>query len=83
MDITQYDWAAAIQEALKPIPGVSGGKTVSEISAETGKGEGLVRKILKQAMGRGILSSAPEKRLAIDGTYRPSPAYKLRQGGVK
>lgn len=80
--ISMDDWSAAIQGALKPIPGVSGGKTVSEIAAETGKGTEAVRQVLRKAMAKGTLESGAEYRLAIDGTYRTSPTYKLR-GGAK
>ena len=78
--MTMDDWGAAIEEALRPTSGSSGGKTVGDIIQETGRGLNSVRRMLRVAANKGMLEVHQERRLAIDGTYRFSPAYKLKGG---
>jgi DNA-binding GntR family transcriptional regulator len=78
-NLTVDDWRAAITEALTPQRGELG-KSSSDLADVLG----VPRERIKDALGKlhreGRLSVRKERRLAIDGNYRPVPVYVIKAG---
>jgi DNA-binding GntR family transcriptional regulator len=76
-NLTVDDWRAAITEAIAPRAG-----EVGKSSAELTDILGIPRARIKEALGRlhreGRLIVRQDRRLAIDGNYRPVPVYVIK-----